>query len=247
MLDGGLDPNVATKSGGTTALMMAAPDAGKMTLLIDRGATVNARSVTQYRALMVAAQYGTHSTAAIRLLLSHGAEGAPTQGAPLFNADPLFLAAYGGNADVLPDLLKAGASLTGEMRLIGTSSTDPISGAVRHGYLDVADVLVKLGAPVDRTDLRITPLVKAVLGDQVEMAKFLISKGADVNHVDTNGMTALLYAASIDFGSPAMIDMLLKAGARTDMKTKQGKTALELARQYKHTHLIASLEHVAAK
>ena len=56
-------------------------------------------------------------------------------------------------------------------------------------------------------------------------------------------MTALLYAASIDFGSPAMIDMLLKAGARTDMKTKQGKTALELAREYKHTHLIPSLEH----
>jgi ankyrin repeat protein len=102
-------------------------------------------------------------------------------------------------------------------------------------------VLVDLGAAVDRTDARITPLVKAVLGDQVEMARFLISKGADPNHVDGNGMTPLLYAASIDFGGPAMIDMLLKAGARTDMKTKEGKTALELARQYKHTHLLASL------
>jgi ankyrin repeat protein len=190
---------------------------------------------------MVAAQHGTHSTAAVRLLLAHGADASQSQGQPLFNADPLFLAAYGGNADVLPDLLKAGASLNGEMRLIGTSNTDAISGAVRHGYLDVARVLVGLGAPVDRTDARITPLVKAVLGDQVEMARFLISKGADVNHVDGNGMTPLLYAASIDFGSSAMIDMLLKAGARTDMKTKEGKTALELARQYKHTHLIESL------
>jgi ankyrin repeat protein len=88
--------------------------------------------------------------------------------------------------------------------------------------------------------------VKAVLGDQVEMAKFLISKGADVNHVDGNGMTPLLYAASIDFGSPAMIDMLLKAGARADMKTKEGKTALELAKQYKHTHLIPNLSGAAA-
>jgi ankyrin repeat protein len=112
---------------------------------------------------------------------------------------------------------------------------------VRHGYLDVARVLVDLGAPVDRTDARITPLVKAVLGDQVEMAKFLIAKGADVNHVDGNGMTPLLYAASIDFGSSAMIDMLLERGARLDAKTKDGKTAIELARQYHHTHLIASL------
>ena len=241
LLAKGFDANSATKSGSTTALMMAAPDDEKMKLLIDRGANVNARSETKYTALMVAAQHGTHSTAAVRLLLAHGADASQSQGQPLFNADPLFLAAYGGNADVLPDLLKAGASLNGEMRLIGTSNTDAISGAVRHGYLDVARVLVGLGAPVDRTDARITPLVKAVLGDQVEMARFLISKGADVNHVDGNGMTPLLYAASIDFGSSAMIDMLLKAGARTDMKTKEGKTALELARQYKHTHLIESL------
>jgi len=246
LLDGGFDPNSATKSGGTTALMMAAPDAEKMKLLIDRGANVNARSETKYTALMVAAQYGIHSTPAIRLLLAHGADASQSQGQPLFNADPLFLAAYGGNAEVLPDLLKAGASLNGEMRLIGTSSTDPISGAVRHAYLDVLDVLIKLGASPDRTDMRLTPLGKAVLGDQVEVAKFLIAKGADVNHVDGNGMTPLLYAASIDFGTPAMIDMLLKAGARTDAKTKEGKTALELARQYHHTHLIPSLEHVAA-
>ncbi|HET9833694.1 MAG TPA: ankyrin repeat domain-containing protein [Vicinamibacterales bacterium] len=247
LLDAGLDPNSATKSGGTTALMMAAPDADKMKVLIDRGANVNARSETKYTALMVAAQHGIHSTPAIRLLLAHGADASQSQGRPLFNADPLFLAAYGGNAEVLPDLLKAGASLNGEMTLIGTSNSDAISGAVRHGYLDVAETLVTLGAPVDRTDARITPLVKAVLGDQVEMARFLISKGADVNHVDGNGMTPLLYAASIDFGSPAMIDMLLKAGARTDMTTKQGKTALELARQYKHTHLIPSLERIAAR
>ena len=247
LLDAGFDPNSATKSGGTTALMMAAPDVEKMTLLIDRGANVNARSETKYSALMVAAQHGIHSTPAIRLLLAHGADAGPSQGRPLFNADPLFLAAYGGNAEVLPDLMKAGASLNGEMTLIGTSNSDAISGAVRHGYLDVAETLVKLGAPVDRTDARITPLVKAVLGDQVEMAKFLIAKGADVNHVDGNGMTPLLYAASIDFGSPAMIDMLLRAGARTDMKTKQGKTALELAREYKHTHLIPALESQARR
>ena len=240
LLDRGLDANAATKSGGTTALMMAAPDVEKMKLLIERGANVNARSETKYTALMVATQH-RDSTAAVRLLLANGADASQSQGQPLFNADPLFLAAYAGNAEVLPALLKAGASLTGEMRLIGTSSTDPISGAVRHGYLDVARVLVDLGAAVDRTDARITPLVKAVLGDQVEMARFLIAKGADPNHVDGNGMTPLLYAASIDFGTPAMIDLLKASGARADARTKEGLTALDLARKYKHTHLLASL------
>src|ERR1043166_5257601 len=128
LLAGGFDPNSATKSGGTTALMMAAPDADKMTLLIERGANVNARSETKYTALMVAAQYGIHSTPEIRLLLSHGADAGQSQGRPLFNADPLFLAAYSGNPERLPDLLKAGASLNGEMTLIGTSNSDALSG-----------------------------------------------------------------------------------------------------------------------
>ena len=54
-------------------------------------------------------------------------------------------------------------------------------------------------------------------------------------------MTPLLYAASIDFGDSSMIDLLLKAGARRDARSKEGATALELARKYGHTHLVASL------
>ena len=36
-LDQGLDPNAATKTGGTTALMLAQPDVEKTKLLLDRG------------------------------------------------------------------------------------------------------------------------------------------------------------------------------------------------------------------
>ncbi|MBV9770161.1 MAG: hypothetical protein JOZ32_11370, partial [Bryobacterales bacterium] len=74
----------------------------------------------------------------------------------------------------------------------------------------------------------------------------LIDRGADVNHADKIGFTPLLYAASIDFGDSAMIDLLLKSGARADVRTKDGLTALDLARKYRHTHLIPSLEASAA-
>ena len=112
LLDGGFDPNSATKA-GTTALMMAAPDAAKMKLLIDRGANVNARAKTGYSALMVAAQYGDSATPALNLLLDHGAEVrvAAGQHAPMFNATPFFLAAYSGNAEILPRLHEAGDKL----------------------------------------------------------------------------------------------------------------------------------------
>ena len=54
-------------------------------------------------------------------------------------------------------------------------------------------------------------------------------------------MTPLLWAASMDFGDPAMIELLLKSGARADARNKDGLTALELARKYGHTEVIAAL------
>src|SRR5688572_12835272 len=120
LLDGGLDANAATASGGTTALMTAAPHADKVRLLLDRGANVNARAKSRYSALMVAAQY-QESEAAINLLLDRGAQvTAPAEGAPVFGANPFFLASYAGNAKVLRRLRDAGAKIDEPMIVNGT-------------------------------------------------------------------------------------------------------------------------------
>ncbi len=89
----------------------------------------------------------------------------------------------------------------------------------------------------------VTFLGMAVLANRVEAAQLLISRGADVNHVDSYGLTPLQIAASIDFGDSRMIELLKKAGASAHKRDKQGLTALELARRYKHANLIASLEN----
>jgi oligopeptide/dipeptide ABC transporter ATP-binding protein len=131
LLDEGLSPDAATRSGGTTALMLAAPDVAKMGLLLDRGASVNARARSRFTALMVAAQY-QDGAPAIDLLLDRGAEvagGTP----PVFGASAFFLAAYAGNARSLPRLLEAGGALDGAMTLIGTlyaSALHPYSRAL---------------------------------------------------------------------------------------------------------------------
>lgn len=72
----------------------------------------------------------------------------------------------------------------------------------------------------------------------------LIERGAEVNHVDKKGMTPLLYAASIDFSDSGMIDLLVNSGARTNARTKEGLTALDLAKKYKHIRLLAGLERL---
>ena len=70
----------------------------------------------------------------------------------------------------------------------------------------------------------------------------LFGDGADVNHVDKKGMTPLLHSASIDFGDSAIIELLIQSGAHIDARNREGLTALDLARKYNHTHLIASLQ-----
>ena len=85
-------------------------------------------------------------------------------------------------------------------------------------------------------------LSRCVLNHELELAKMLIDRGANVNAVDKLGMTPLLWAASSDFGEPAMVELLLKAGAKSDAKNRDGRTALELARAYGHGYLTAALE-----
>jgi ankyrin repeat protein len=243
LLDAGFDPNSATRPGGTTALMIAVPSVEKMTMLLDRGADVNARAKTGFSALMVATQHRNGSPA-LRLLLDRGAQVRPASGQPppLFNAHPVFLAAYAGNAEVLPRLREEGGSLNEPMSLIGLAPVTPLMAAAALDHVDVVQALLAMGVPVDELDPDgITALGWAAIGNQIELARRLIARGADVNHVDRKGMTPLLYAASIDFGDSAMIDLLVKSGARLDVRTKAGLTPLDLARQYKHTHLIASL------
>ena len=243
LLDQGLNANAATKSGGTTVLMAAAPDAEKMKLLLDRGANVNARAQSRFTALMVAAQY-QDSAAAINLLLDRGAQvtAAGDGGAPVFNANPFFLAAYAGNAAVLKRLKDAGAKIDDPMTLIGTSRTTPLLGAFKFGDTEVARTLFELGTPLEFADGNgITMLGRAALNNEVAMAKTLIDRGANVNVVDKLGMTPLLWAASMDFGDPAMIELLLKSGAKTDARTRDGLTALDLARKYGHTEIVPVL------
>ena len=247
LLDEGLDPNASTKSGGTTVLMMAAPDEAKMKLLIDRGADVNARAKTQYSALMVAAQY-PEAAPAIDLLLDRGAEVRldPARGPATFGAYPLFLAAYAGNAKVLKRLHDGGDSITDGVALLGTRPSAPLVGAIKLGHAAVVRALLDLGAPIDQGEQGgLTPLVRAVLNNRVDIARLLISRGAEVNHADNLGMTPLLYAASIDFGDAEMIELLLKSGARPDARNRDGRTALDLARQYQHGHLVRALQGAA--
>ncbi len=241
-LDKGLDPNAATASGGTTVLMMAQPDIEKTKLLLEHGAKVNARSKSKYSALLVASLYPRSPT--VRLLLDKGAEVkmAPGAGAPLFNASPFILASFGGNAEIMQQLAKAGSKPSDRMMILGMFPMSPTANGTAFG--DVATVRTVLdagGDPNEEDPDGFTVLYIAVVSNRTDVARLLIARGANVNAVDRRGMTPLLYAASADFGDPSMVDLLLKSGANPAAKTKEGLTALDLARKYSHTYMFSAL------
>lgn len=243
LLDKGLDVNSATQSGGTTLLMMVQPDLEKTKLLIGRGAKVNSRSKTRYSALMVAAQY-PGSAATMQFLLDRGAEVRVPKGTgtPLFNASPFVIAAAAGNAAILPKLAKAGDNVESKMALQGTFPSSALLLAVSFSDVEATRAALDCGAKIDQPDNDgITVLGWAAIGNSTRVVKLLIERGADVNHVDKFGMTALLYAASIDFGDASVVEALLKAGANPAARTKDGLTAAALAKKYGHTLLFKSL------
>ncbi|MBV8820890.1 MAG: ankyrin repeat domain-containing protein, partial [Acidobacteriaceae bacterium] len=183
LLDAGLSPNASTKTGGVTALMLAAPDHAKMKLLIERGADVNARSRTRYSALLVAAQY-PGSSAAMNLLLDHGAtvKLPKGQGAPLFNASPIFLAAFSGNFEIIPRLIIAGDRIDNRMNVFGLLPITAAAFLVQSERLDSVRALLDAGAKVDETDDGGTTLLAwAAIANRAEMAHLLVQRGAEVN------------------------------------------------------------------
>ena len=243
MLDKKFDPNSATK-GGTTALMLAMPDLEKAKILLEHGAGINARSKSKYSALLVGAQY-PGSTPVLRYLLDKGAELRLPKGSgsPMFNATALALAVMSGNADAIPLLLAKGDKLDDKFLVIGMFESPFPPQAILFDDTPTLSALLDAGASVEMPDgSGFTLLDDAVIANRVEVARLLIQRGANVNAVDKNGMTPLMYAASIDYGDSAMVDLLVKSGAKRDVKSKDGLTASELAKKYEHVHLLKSLE-----
>ena len=240
LLDGGLSPDAATASGRTSLLMMAVPDLEKTQLLIDRGADVNALSRRRYSALLVAAQYGG-ATEAVRVLLARGAtvRVPADKGKPAADASAVFFAAHAGNSTLLPALQKAGDSVDTPTLMFGTAPVAPLELASAWSYLPVIRALLDLGAKVGGPSGLNGPLVAAVQGHQLESARLLIERGANVNLADDEGRTPLMYAAVADFGDTRMVDLLLKAGARKDVRDAAGLTAADYARQFNHEEALA--------
>ena len=243
LLDSGLAAGASSKQ-GTTVLMMAAHDREKVTLLLERGADVRAVNALHHTALMVAANHrGTIDI--VRLLLNRGASAAPPSNQPAGQiVSPLLYSVWSGETDKVVLLLDKGAEVDAKVSIGGGIFTArPIQMAVFQRDVPMLRLLARRGASMSAlSEGGIGLVADAVFTNDPDVVSAVLSLGADVNQVDEHGETALMHAASIDYGDSRVIEVLLAAGARRDVAAPDKRTAREMAREYGHAEHLRRLE-----
>lgn len=223
LLDGGLSANSKT-AGGTTILMMAAPDAEKVRLLIGSGATVQARTASGTDALTIAAaQRGTAGS--VRAMLDALASPQAPAGVHV-HRNPLEFAAMTGDIANVKLLISRGAD----------PDAGALSEAITFGHEKVVETLLHFGADPGLTEPNgINLLHWATITNRAAVIPLLVKAHVPLNDADNAGYTPLMYAATLDFGDTRTLDALLRAGASPQVKNKEGRNATEQARYFKHT------------
>ena len=111
----------------------------------------------------------------------------------------------------------AGASGEGRRTASGPPTPEQLNLNVLYGMVAL---LIEKGARVNQLSLRYhTALMHAASEDHVDIAKFLLAKGAEVN-AQTDEGTALMKA--VRRGNPEMVKLLLDHGADLNAKHRSG-------------------------
>ena len=93
--------------------------------------------------------------------------------------------------------------------------------------VDMIELLVERGAPLEAIAERETPLLGAVKWSRFKGAGALLAAGADPDFKDEKGMTALHYM--LKKGTEAVsFERFVEAGARGDIPGPDGRTAIEI-------------------
>jgi uncharacterized protein len=129
-------------------------------------------------------------------------------------------------------------------------TTDALTEAARWGETETLLQLLESGLAVDARDRNGgTALMKAASAGNRPIMQLLLDRGADVNAIHSEeGMTPLMWSlAALHSASDYcdLTEMLLKAGARVEIKDREGKTALDFARSRKIPRLEQILESAA--
>lgn len=127
---------------------------------------------------------------------------------------------------IFKKLIEAGADVDVQNNMKNT----PLSVAVDHDEPKLVRILIDAGADVDPKNIyKITPFMSAIEKDNpnIEIAEMLLEHGANIDHQDINGQTALLRV--VLHGTRTGINFLMIHNANPFIRnTRYGRTARDM-------------------
>ncbi len=152
---------------------------------------------------------------------------------------PLHVAAEKGRIIMVRTLLEHGAEID-RQSAAGHSALDL---AVLTGRTQIAELLLKHGAQLDPSAL-LLEAAEAGVTDR-DSVRFLIERGADTEQRNAAGDTPLVIAIRQD--NHRLAAHLVNQGADVNVKTADGRSALELARELRLPELVSLLQRHGAR
>lgn len=232
LLEHGADPNRRYFFGSEINLS-SEPDV--LELLLAFGADPDSRDRAGLTPLMKAARHA-HGMEACLLLISHGADVNAVADERHDFRTVLHYAVLSGNLDIVNLLIKQGARLNYDKLTQPFPKPSPLDLAILKGDSRLVKLLVDAGADVNRSSPLIGSPLHVACADNVanrlEIMSLLLDTGADPNlkvyaddeEGDGNGgqLRPVLaeYLASNEKPTAAIVQLLLRYGARVVMKTQ---------------------------
>ncbi|XP_041461535.1 ankyrin-1-like [Lytechinus variegatus] len=228
--------------------------------LIQRGSDVNKAEANGRTPFNAAVQYGHLD--AVKYLIEKGAKQNTFDG-----INPLYAAAQFGHLDIVKFFISKGADVNrendkGMIPLHGAASRGhikvimyllkrgsdvhkglakdwaPIHSAIAYGQLEAVENLLNYEAKHDRCRTKRLLHTGAKFG-HLDLVKFLISKGADINEIDEDGMIPLHHAAY--GGHLKVMECLIQQGSDVNKADKEGCAPLYAAIQCGHLQAVKYL------
>lgn len=148
-------------------------------------------------------------------------------------------------AATMGDTARVRALISQDETLLHARAADggpPLHYAAHFGHAETVKALLSMGADVRANGVgpfKNTALHAASAAGHTTVAEILLNAGADVNATDHHGYVALHNAAAN--GVVPLAELLLTRGAKADVKSNDGKTPLDVARDREHPEVAALL------
>ena len=218
------------KSGETPLMWAARYNVEEIVqFLVEKGASLEIQDGNGYTPLHHAAMGGKEAN--ILRLIKLGADILKES---YRHYSPVHLACIDGHKEAVRLLLGHGAEASREG---GFMVGSPFTSAARNGHLEIVQLLVESGVPVNkRSVVGWSALHEAVAGGHIHVVKYLLEKGADIQAITTYTRKGKEYHQSVLHlaTSPEMFRLLIEYGADIN--------ALEDF-QYPTLHVAAKLGH----